>query len=357
VKKFYVLAALLAAASCPRSAAADGDKAKPKSPATIELRLEIALVGDAIRISPEGNVVVTPPRNDSPEELLARFQVVDRACIEREQDIRNKRMELKNLATDVGTVDAETMHQRMQAAYSQLTILATSAAQLQARSAELRSELTADEDLLKAVDKMQIPALELEPLIRADPVAGPLARRVAGLKFDLEHSKREVKPGTRNPLIEQLTRELKAAQEQYDRKLDELKEEARDKKRSTIEQDIIRYESLLASSQKTRNEIAEQIKQKTEEAGRLGRSTVDSEMLRAEIKDLEAVLTKLVEQREGLRVALGVEDALRSLGAKGHQAKARAENSDDVSAKLDRILERLDRLENEVKAIKADKGK
>ena len=51
----------------------------------------------------------------------------------------------------------------------------------------------------------------------------------------------------------------------------------------------------MATLQKSREELAEQIKQKTEEAEKLGRSTVDSEMLRAEIKNLEVVQAKMAE--------------------------------------------------------------
>jgi capsular polysaccharide biosynthesis protein len=47
------------------------------------------------------------------ERKRVRFSQVDKACIDKEQDIRNKRQELKNLVTDVGTVDAATMRERM----------------------------------------------------------------------------------------------------------------------------------------------------------------------------------------------------------------------------------------------------
>ena len=71
-----------------------------------------------------------------------------------------------------------------------------------------------------------------------------------------------------------LTQQLQSAQEQYDQKLDELKEKARDKKRSEIEQNIVRYEVLLAQTQKSKEELSEQIKQMKEETGKLGQSTV-----------------------------------------------------------------------------------
>ena len=44
--------------------------------------------------------------------------------------------------------------------------------------------------------------------------------------------------------------------------------------------------------------MSEQIKQKQEEANKLGRSTVDSEMLQAEIKDLEIVQARMTRQQK-----------------------------------------------------------
>ncbi len=434
MKKFYTLLALVAALSCSQSAVAGGENAKPQpeSPATIELRVKVYRVGEEVRIRPDGKVAVTAP-GEVPAKVLKEFQEVDRDCIDKERVIRIRWQELRNLADELGSVDPKTMRQRMQAAYSQLAILQTSAAAMQGRFGDVKGQLEVSMQLLKNVDKMEVSAADLDVLIHNDPVAEPLAKQVADLKMSFERLRRSQKPGD-NAIVDQLVVQLRSAQEQYDQKLDELKEEARDKQRSVIEQDIIKFESYLASLQKSKAELTRQIEQEAEKAGKLGRSTVDGEMLRAEIKDLELAKAKMMVRREALWEAIrqarakgakpgseglqtftpyllrgkakiivfrdehsqefdvdldlpawlsngqlppgaacpkvGAQRAdgapkvpailkaiLESPGAKGRRAKAEAEKSADLNAKLDKTLERLDRLENEVKAMKASKSK
>ena len=233
-----------------------------------------------------------------------RFNQVSDACVEKEDDIRKKREELKKIASEAGNADTESLTQRMRHAYDELNMLMNQAAGMHTKWAEARSEYEACKELLKSVDKMEVPAADLDALIHADPVAGPLAQQVAGLKMELERNKMSQRPGVHSSFIDQLTRQLQSSQEQYDQKIDELKEKARDKRRSEIEQNMVKYDSYLNSMQKSKEELADQIRQKKDEAYKLGRSSVDSEMMRAEIRDLEATLGRMTQIREDLRVEL-----------------------------------------------------
>ena len=134
---------------------------------------------------------------------------------------------------------------------------------------------------------MKVPTADLDVLIHNDPVANPLSRQVAGLKIELEQLNRSTRPGERNARIEMLTVQFEIAQKQYAQELDEL-EKAREKKRfGGIGQKIVRYEVLLAQTQRSKEQLAKQIKQKREEAGKLDRATADAELLLAQINDLE----------------------------------------------------------------------
>ena len=57
---------------------------------------------------------------------------------------------------------------------------------MQGKSWELRGELEVSKELLKRVDKMEVPPADLDALIRSDQVADQLRKQVAGLKLELE---------------------------------------------------------------------------------------------------------------------------------------------------------------------------
>ena len=133
------------------------------------------------------------------DQKRARFSKVNRAVVKKDQDIRNKRQELRNLVTKVGSVDPGTLRQRVQAFYARLNILETQLAQMQGKYGELRSELEANKELLKSVNKIEVPPADLDILIHSDPVAEPLARQVAELKMSLERMRRSLKPGATTP--------------------------------------------------------------------------------------------------------------------------------------------------------------
>ena len=120
------------------------------------------------------------------EYAQRRFNQLADACVEKEDDIRKKREQLRMLSSDAGNADPEAQGYRLRHAYETLTILENRSASLRGKLAEVRGEYQANAALLKALDKSPISALELDPLVRNDPVADPLATELAGLKLELE---------------------------------------------------------------------------------------------------------------------------------------------------------------------------
>ena len=77
-----------------------------------------------------------------------------------------------------------------QSIFSHLNIMENQAAGMQGKCGEMRGELEANKELLKAVDKMEVPSADLDALIHSDQVADQLNRQVAGLKMELEQMRR-----------------------------------------------------------------------------------------------------------------------------------------------------------------------
>ena len=158
----------------------------------------------------------------------ARYAELDRACVEKEQDIRNRRQELRNLTTEVGSVDSDTLRERQKLAFDEVRMLWRQLGPLQTDLRVFKRDLAVQKALL--------------PDAKGD--------RVAILK------------------------------------------------------DIKRLETAIGVMTEQQAELEDKVKYAREEAVRFGRSTVDSEMLRAEIRDQKAVLSVLTSQRETMKIKL-----------------------------------------------------
>ena len=301
-----------------------GTKPRSEPPATNELRPDPDRIGDLlVHIGPEGGP--TTRGSDLPKEVLAkRFAEADRACVEKEQEIRNKREELRKIASEFGCGYTESLNKSMRRAYDRLNDLMGQAATVHGKFTEATTALEAERPLLKAVATMAIPAAELDSLVGNDPVAGPLAQAAAALKAQQAQDQNAAESKASS---DPTARQLAAVQTVYDQRIDELKETARDSRRFRIEREMAKWEALLAKLQGQREDLAGKIRKSKEDAYRLGRASVDVEMLRAEIKDLESVLRKLVGQREDLRVALNMARPPRVQPVK---AKAEPPKRDDI---------------------------
>jgi succinoglycan biosynthesis transport protein ExoP len=231
-----------------------------------------------------------------------RLSELDRAFIEKETEIRAKREDLKKLAEQLGTSDTETLTLKQKLALEELTIYRQEMAKVQFEARHLQGALAAQQALLKGIDTIDVTDADVEILVRSDPIARQLFVELGWRKIDQVYTEGAVVAGARSHYADRYQQDLKTMQDQFDARRNELSEMIRSKKRSGIQLELQRMETAVAVMNEQERMIQEEVKNKKAEAEKFGSSTVDIEMMRADIKNLDAVLTGISAQREKLKV-------------------------------------------------------
>jgi hypothetical protein len=81
-------------------------------------------------------------------------------------------------------------------------------------------------------------------------------------------------------------------------------EDAQGKDRLPIQKEIKRIDVSIKVTTRQTDELAKQIQKMTDEAAKFGLTSVGMDMLRADIKNLDAVQTQITTEMETLRVQL-----------------------------------------------------
>ena len=233
-----------------------------------------------------------------------RFSELERVCAAKEQDIRIKREVLKNLGQDFGTTDTTTLNTRQRLVLEELSMYRSQQAKSLFETKRLQGELAAQKALLASVKNMAIPALEMDKIIQSDPVARQLGMELGWKKMDEVYTKDRIRENAKSQYAGHISAEVQMLQQQYDMRVAELEQKARDKQRAEIEMEILRWETLLATTLEQQKAATQDIANMLAQARKFGDTTVDIEMLRADLMQQGALAVALASERDKLKVEL-----------------------------------------------------
>ena len=117
------------------------------------------------------------------DQKRQRVTELETVCAAKEQDIRTKRQEMKNLGLETGTTDTEMLTIKNRLILEELALNRGELARTQTEMGKLRAELAGQKALLKNADETDVNAVELEMLVNSDPVAQRVGNGV-GLQED-----------------------------------------------------------------------------------------------------------------------------------------------------------------------------
>jgi beta-lactamase regulating signal transducer with metallopeptidase domain len=232
-----------------------------------------------------------------------RFSELDRACVEKETEVRSKREDLKQLAERLGVSDTEALTMRQKLQLEELALYRQELAKNQSELRRLRSELAAQQTLLKGIDALNMDD-EVELATQVDPVARQLFLELGWRKLS-QRDAEETPGGADKPdRAERLQKDIKKLQAAFDAREATMREIVRKKKQLAVRTEIKRLETAIATMTEQAREQQKMVDEREKEARDFGRSTVEVEMMRADIKNLELVLTAIATEREKLRVEI-----------------------------------------------------
>jgi beta-lactamase regulating signal transducer with metallopeptidase domain len=228
-----------------------------------------------------------------------RLSELDRVYIEKQREVYGRRDDLKKLAETLGASETEALTNKQRLALDVLSLYRQELARTQFDLRRLRSELASQQGQLKKIDKVAIDNHEVELAIAADPIARQLFTELGWRKLDKTYLDTA---GGKSDNAKQYEKDLKEMQQQYDARRAELAKMLREKKRESIRDEILRIEATIAVMAEQEQSQRKEVDDKQREAERFGSSTVDIEMLRTEIKNLDTVLTAVAAEREKLKI-------------------------------------------------------
>jgi polysaccharide biosynthesis transport protein len=254
--------------------------------------------------------VVDAERN----QKRVRLSELDRAYIEKETDVRAKREDLKKLAETLGTSDTETLNVKQKLALDLLNMYRQGLEKARFEVRTLQSQLASQQAMLKGVDTADVPDVDLQMAVQMDPIAKQLSTEISFRKLETIYTTGAVANNAKTAYAGQGEQNLKTMQQQYDARVAELTDMVRQKRRGMVQVEVQRLEAALAVMAEQEQNQIKMVEDQQKEAEKFGTSTVDIEMMRNDIKNIETLLTSVATEREKLRVEIRAVSRVTALG-------------------------------------------
>jgi len=237
--------------------------------------------------------------------LHRRLADLDNVLARKEREIRKRRTTMKRLADELGTGDKGTLSLKMQLALQQLNVYRSQLTRMQVDLRQLRAERTALQANLARITESSTsgskPDAPDQPTSPAPPVAEELSKLSEQLsRIITKLADTEVSQELQDDLkkIRQRVDNLRRQQSGAER-IAELKER--------IAELTVKIAVLTEEIKSLRETVANHQKQ----FERIGRSTVELDMMHAELENLEAVRKQIATKRETLEVETNARPRIR----------------------------------------------
>lgn len=233
-----------------------------------------------------------------------RLDKLDNVYIEKEKEARAKRTRLRQLVEQVGTGDIETLSLKQQNAMQELAAYRSQWMQVQFQLMRAQGDWKAKQAELQALAEAEISDMELDQFAYQDPYARRLLGELAAYRYSEAYTNAVARGNVKSGYVARYGRDLGILEEQYQQRTAELREELGRQRVQEVEAAARELAIQAQTLQDQYVQLAQEVDKKREEAMRCGTSSIDVEMMRAEIEHLDQVLTGIAEERERVKVEL-----------------------------------------------------
>jgi capsular exopolysaccharide synthesis family protein len=280
--------------------------------------------------------VVLNERNDR----LKRLNSLEKVYSEAEQKVRSKRSELRALATALGTSDTDSLTVAQQNALQQFGLMQTQLSEVQFQLMQAEGEL----EIARKWEEQTL--AEFEKTAAANNENGvetPVAEfvktpKISSLQDEVDRARSRLESlrgnlGVNHPSYRRmadelafnekvLKRNLEEAQEDYQKQLELDRQRLKDASPG-MNPELARklasnydFVSMVAKAETLKNQeklLREKVDQLSEETRQLGLSSIDVELMRAEIESLEDVLQRVSQEVERTKIELQTDSRIKLL--------------------------------------------
>lgn len=231
-----------------------------------------------------------------------RLGELDKAFSEKATLVRTKREDLKKLAQQLGASEKETLTLKQKLALEELSQYRSQLAQSQFEVRKMKGELAGQQAMLQVMNTANMNDLDVEVAVQNNPIARQLSLELQFRKMDQVYMEGAVVPSAKGRYANRYDQDLKVMEQQYNEIRMRLGEMVRQKRLSQVRADIERYQGYLTIMAEQEQTLRQDVQRLQREAEKFGINSVDIEMMKANIKNLDLMLMGIATERDTLGV-------------------------------------------------------
>jgi succinoglycan biosynthesis transport protein ExoP len=267
---------------------------------------EVAKLVNAV-VDAYRDVVVYAERN----RRNARLNELDKAYSSTHDQVWSKMQELRKLANTVQTADPEVLKLKQTTALRTFAEIQSQHSQARILLDRARGELKERQALLSNLETVPIPELDVETYVNTHPLVRQLLLELAAQLSARTQNQLSANLGSSSRFVSRSNSEIDAINEQIRQLREDGALKIREKKRSDIQTEIDGLEVQVKVLEEQEQRLAEDVAQQEKELAKLGATSIDLEMTRTEVERLDALRTKIQDERQSTKVELQSEDRVR----------------------------------------------
>ncbi|MGD9125996.1 MAG: AAA family ATPase [Planctomycetia bacterium] len=224
---------------------------------------------------------------------------------EKKDDSRGKRDKLKRMADKLKTTDVQTVSIQQRAAMEEYRELRRAKATITTEFRKVETELAAAKAALSRLQDKGVSKMDLLTAVGRDMQCGEFQRRMAQLKaiVDEEATYAKTTANVAN-LTGDYARHYESAERSFESRKAEIESQLLESQEAEISGEIADLELQRDMIKTEKDSVEKQFKTSESEIEKLGRSSVDLELMKSDVKNLDAILSELNVQLEQKRFEL-----------------------------------------------------
>jgi len=239
--------------------------------------------------------VVEAERNQKARELAD----LDEILAGKEREIRQKRTTMKQLADELGTVDRETLRVRLQFVSQQLGVCRQELLRVRSEARKLTAERKLLQTALERIAKKTDPDAPADAAAAAQPELRRIAEEMSALADQLGQVVATLSDAE---LSARLQNDLVAVKQQVAGWQGLLGSRLADLRAAELKEKIEDVDTRIALVAEETAAMKKEVEQQTKEFDQIGRSSVDLEMMHADLRRLDKAVSDLAAKRQTLEV-------------------------------------------------------
>lgn len=241
---------------------------------------------------------------------LAKLEAAHRKVA---QEAETNRNELQRLATNLGTSDKETLSVAERNALEQYAQYRREQTRLEFAWRQATEELAAQKTLLGEVETLEISEYEVEAAAANNWTLRRLKEQMLAQQWDADYNKEKATSDGRSRHAQTLGEDFGRTQAQLEKEIAALRRQIQGVRKAEIEKLIRDLVVQVTVNDKLLQEVKGDLKAQEDRVSEIGKTSIEIEMKRIDIENLDRMLVTIAGQRDTLQVELDADPRIQAL--------------------------------------------